>query len=121
MHDVTYERVSDGDLFKIFQTITEDWRLPLRDRFELLKVNERTYGRWRHGTMPRLSYDQRLRISYVLNIYLDLQDIYGSDDAANTWILEPNKDFSNQPPIRILKGSTIDLYRVYSYVHSVAP
>jgi uncharacterized protein (DUF2384 family) len=113
------EGLSDTYVFEIFQEVADNWHLTVDDRCSLIKTNERSYYRWRKRG-PRLSGDQRLRAAYVLNIYLDLLGISQTENEANTWVRSPNKAFNGQSPILVMKGSTVDLCGVYTYVHGFA-
>jgi len=120
-----YEGLKDSDFLKVFRSITEDWKLTNTERGALLGVSARTYQRWRSRT-PQLTDEQLLRISYLLNLYLDLQDILDTGDetdtaAADSWVKSNNQSFDDRRPIDVMTaGTLIDLYNVYSYVHAVA-
>lgn len=109
----------DADLLKIFRAIADAWGLNIAQRSALLRVSERTYSRWK-TRLAKLTQDQRHRISYLLNIYLDLQAIHNDDEAANTWVNTPNKAYNEFTPLEVMMtGTLVDVYRVYSYVHRV--
>ncbi len=112
-------QTSDREVFSVFQGVADAWGLSVGERCELLSTNERTFYRWRLA-QARLSNDQRLRISYVLNIYLDLHAISDTGETADSWIRKANRAFEEQPPLHVMTGSTVDLHRVYAYVHRFA-
>jgi uncharacterized protein (DUF2384 family) len=112
---------SDADLLKIFLVIAEDWELTNAQKSALLRISVSTFRRWRQR-LPKLTADQRLCISYLLNIYLDLFAIVDDhEEEANTWVTSPNGEYGGRTPLEVMiSGTLVDVYRVYTYVHSIA-
>lgn len=120
----TERGLKDSAFLKMFCVITEDWKLTNAQRGALLGVSARTYVRWKSRT-SQLADEQLLRISYILNLYLDLQGILDSGDGdtsdADSWVKNNNHDFGDRAPIDVMtEGTVIDIYNVYNYVHGVA-
>lgn len=112
--------LGDSDFLKVFHGIAEAWNLTNAQRGALLDVSARTYQRWRSRT-PKLTDEQVLRISYYVNLYLDLQTIENDSSTANAWVRNANLAFGDCAPIEVMtQGTLIDVFNVYSYVHRVA-
>lgn len=115
----------DSDFLKMFHAITKEWKLTNAQRGWLLGISARTYQRWKSRT-PRLTDEQLLRISYLLNLFLDLQAIHDSGDKSDAaykdnWVTNTSFAFANQRLIDVMtQGTLIDIYNVYAYVHHVA-
>lgn len=97
------DRLKDGTFLKAFRLITDDWKLTNAQRGAPLGVSVSTYRRWR-AQPSHLTDEQLLRISYLLNIYLDLQAIFDSGDETDTsvpdsWVKNTSHDFGNRTPI----------------------
>ena len=112
---------SDADLLKIFLVITEDWELTNAQKSALLRISVSTFRRWRQR-LPKLTAAQRVCISYLVNIYLDLFAIVDDrEEEANTWVTSPNGEYGGRTPLEVMiSGTLVDIYHVYTYVHSVA-
>jgi uncharacterized protein (DUF2384 family) len=110
----------DMSAFSMYLRVADQWGLNGLQRRDLVGVTERTFYRWASGR-PNLSAEQRLRVSYVVNLYLDLHTIWEGDTAyADRWVLESNAAFGDRAPIDVMTGTLVDLHRVYEHVHRAA-
>lgn len=117
--------VKDIDFLNVFRAITKEWKLTNAQRGALLGVSARTYQRWKSLT-PQLTDEQLLRISYLWNLFLDLQAIHNGGDESDAvhkdrWVKNTSIAFGDLRLIDVMThGTLIDMYNVYNYVHFVA-
>jgi hypothetical protein len=117
------ELPEDAKAFAAFQRLVEDWRLTPQESCALLELNPRTFYRWRAASdRVHLSRDQRTRISYLVNMYLDSHAVLGEDSStADEWIRRGKAAFSGASPLEVLiAGTLVDFHNVYHYLRRVA-
>lgn len=117
--------LEDSQFLKTFHVIAGDWKLTNAQRGALLGVSASTLQRWK-SRPARLADEHLLRIAYLLNLYLDLRSVLDTGDESDTsnagsWVTSASLAFGGRAPIEVMtKGTTIDVFNVYSYVHSLA-
>ena len=117
--------LKDSVFLKVFHLIAGDWKLTNAQRGALLGVSVSTLQRWKSRT-AMLTDEQLLRIAYLLNLYLDLRTVLDTGDEADTsnadsWVTSANLAYGDRAPLEVMtKGTVIDVFNVYSYVHSLA-
>jgi len=114
---------SDAHVFSTFLRLADEWSLTNAQRSTLLDIQGRTFYRWKtNPDQLHLSHDQRTRISYLVNIYLDLHAIFDDEPRmANEWIHHKNDAFAGKAPLEaLLTGTFADFYTMYQEVHRTA-
>lgn len=106
-----------------FFKIGELWQLTNGEQMILLGLNnESTFYKWKnHPETARLDPDKIERISYLLGIYKDLQNLLGAKATANAWVRQPNTAplFGGRSALDLmLQGRVADLFLVRQYLHS---
>jgi len=117
--DVTAERMAQAGLRTFFR-IAALWDLSVEEQMRLLGSPARsTYFKWKKEGVEALPHDVLERISYVLGIYKALQVLLPDEQAADTWVRQPNdaKPFGGRSALeRMLSGHVADLYEVRRYL-----
>ena len=108
-----------GGALRTFFNIAEAWQLSDDDRQCLLATPRSTLHRWRADPSgARLSADTLERLSYLFNIWADLQIVLPKEESADTWIRRSNAVpiFGGRTPLeRMRGGQVVDLYWVAQY------
>ncbi len=108
-----------GGALRTFFRIASLWGLSDEECQILLATPRSTLARWKNApSSARLGRDTLERLSYLFNIYGDLQIVLPDPAAADTWIRRPNRNpiFNGQTPLqRMLGGNVADLYMVSQY------
>jgi len=113
------DEVSDAARIRIFGRLSDAWGLTGSERATLLGAAQRTFHRWKSNPeAARLSRDQRSRITYLVNMFVDARTIFDDDAFADSWIRRPNSAFGGKPAIEVLMNGTFaDLVRIGEYLH----
>ena len=116
------KRTIDAAL-QAFFNITNSWGLSAyEERILLGSPTEVTFAKWKsRKSANRLQRDTLERISYIVGIYIDLNILLPSTQAANEWMKKPNTAplFQGRSALKqILTGNITDLANVRSYLNS---
>ena len=75
---------------RAFARLSRRWKITNEDAAALADTTPRTWQRMKStGAKPKLSQDQRLRLSALVGLYKGLH-LYFSDDLADMWVSMPN-------------------------------
>jgi uncharacterized protein (DUF2384 family) len=101
-------------LITAFSNIAERWRLSVEEQLSLLGSPARsTYFKWKKegGVLPKDTVD---RLSDVLGIYKTLHILFSDDQAATSWVRQPNADpmFGGKRAIDLMTRNLVSLHRV---------
>ncbi len=95
--------LTDIDVFGVYEALCDLWGLSIAARATLMDIPERTYYRWRETSKQiHLSADQRARVSYLVNIHLDLYALFDDEEQARKWMTRPSPAHAGQSPIDVL-------------------
>lgn len=86
-------------------------------RILLGKPSDRTFYRWKTGSVGAVPDDTIRRIGYVSGIWKALQILYSDPAQADGWLKRPNRHFGGQTPLdRMRAGDVTDLAAVRQYL-----
>ena len=117
-------RVSAAGL-RSFLNIADRWELSSSERLELLQCDARQYGEW--STVARsngplvLEMPVLLRISALLGVFKDAQQLYGSPEKERDWLHSTNMaaPYQGRAPIDLLRGTLDDQLAVRGEVAAI--
>lgn len=117
-------RVSAAVL-RSFLNIADRWELSSSERLELLQCDARQYGEW--STVARsngplvLEIAVLLRISALLGVFKDAQQLYGSSEKERDWLRSTNMavPYQGRAPIDLLRGTLDDQLAVRGEVAAI--
>lgn len=111
-----------GGALRTFFSIAERWGLDDKDCQILLAVSCSDLLSWRSDPDDaRLTQATLERLSYIFNIWADLQVVLPEEYAADSWLRRPNDHplFEGQTPLDWIRGGHgNDLQRVAQYTRS---
>jgi hypothetical protein len=105
---------------ELFGKIAEIWNLSIAEQSVILGLSEAAFLQMRegdHGT--RASAEVLRRMAYILIIFEDLSILLSSQEAAHTWIRQPNNAelFCGASALTfILDGSEYSLVALHRYL-----
>ena len=109
-----------GPALRTFFRIAALWGLSIDEQMTLLGVTARsTFFKWKKNPNTVLPKDALERISYILGIYKALQILLPDEQAADTWIRQPNTapPFGGRSALdRMMSGQVADLFVVRQYL-----
>ena len=110
----------DAVALKAFFNLAAEWKLRSDEQITLLGApSERTYYRWRAGSVSGLPKDTLERISVLLGIYKAINILLPVRERAAAWTRRPNKAFGGETALEVmLKGRVDNLYQVRRYLDS---
>jgi Antitoxin Xre/MbcA/ParS C-terminal toxin-binding domain/Antitoxin Xre-like helix-turn-helix domain len=108
------KREDTKKLITAFANVAEQWKLSLDEQLALLGNPARsTYFKWKKegGVLP---HDTQDRLSYVFGIYEALQILFPDDQAASSWVRQPNTAlvFGGRSAIDLMTRDLVSLHRV---------
>lgn len=107
---------SDSLYFEQLLRVAKAWRLRDRETQQLVGAPERTFYRWKAGR-PKLSDDQRDRISHLVNVQSTLEAIFNENKLSFEWVRRPNAAFSDRTPLELmLEDRFAGILRVRTYL-----
>lgn len=108
----------DSVALKAFFNLAAEWELKRDEQITLLGApSERTFYRWRGGSVAGLPKDTLERISVLLGIYKAINILLPVRERAAAWIRRPNKAFGGETALDVmLKGRIDNLYQVRRYL-----
>lgn len=114
-------RVSTPGL-RTFLNITDGWELSSTDRLALLQCDAAQFEDW--STIARsngplvLETDTLMRLSAVLGLFADLQQLIGSPDEQREWLFRARhaQPFKGRTAMDLLRGPHDEQLAVRSYV-----
>ncbi len=96
----------------------EKWELEKNEKLTLLGApSERTYQRWRAGTIGPLPGDTVHRLGDLLGIHKALRYMFTDLPRAYGWIKRPNERFGGRSALEMMmQGAPADITRVRNYL-----
>ncbi len=97
--------------FKAFLKLAKRWSLDEETQAILLGIPDQPQElrNWAlHPERVHINRDTLERISHLLHIYDDLAALFGRGEAADSWIVQNNRDFANLPPLERLRAGNVD-------------
>lgn len=99
------------NLFRAWQLSDPEARLLLGD------MAQRTWARWKEGSIGRIDRDLRARMAILMGIHKGLRYLFREAARGYAWIRKPNQNFGGQTALDImLRGEITDLIDVRSYL-----
>jgi HAD superfamily hydrolase (TIGR01549 family) len=116
-------RVS-APVFRTFQKIADRWELSLADRLALLGADEGQFDEWSniarsYGPLV-LETAVLMRLSAILGVFAELQQLFPSVDRERDWLISANKaaPFAGRAPLDLLRGTLEDQIAVRRYAEN---
>lgn len=117
-------RVS-GPGLRTFLNIADRWKLPESDRLALLQCDPSRFADW--SRIARLNGPLVLetavfmRLSAILGVFAELQQLLSSADQERDWLTRAHKSqpFNGLAPCELLRGALEDLLAVRRYVYGL--
>ena len=114
-------RVS-APVLRTFLSIADRWELSSTDRLALLQCAAARFDNW--STIARsngplvLETDTLMRISAILGLFADLQQLFATPDQQRDWLFRVNKasPFKGRTALDLLRGTFDDQLAVRGYV-----
>lgn len=117
--DTAIQQPHAGAALRTFFALAKRWSLTDDDRMALLAVDSTTLSSWQADPASAdLDQGTLQRLSYLFNIWADLQILLPDARAADTWVMRRNQGvaFGGETPLqRMRAGSMTDLRRVAEY------
>lgn len=117
-------RVS-GPALRTFLNIADRWHLGLADRLALLQCGAAHFEEWsgiaRANGPLVLETAVLMRLSALLGLYADLQQLYAAPDQQRDWLFRAREaaPFNGRVAIDLLSGTLDDQLEVRGYVSAV--
>lgn len=96
---------------RAYFNVAEAWGLSEAQAARLLDSSCGTYARWkREPEHAHLDIEHFERLSLILGIYKDLHILLPRDDAADSWVLRPNRNpiFQRRSPLELMLAGQIN-------------
>lgn len=116
-------RVS-APVFRTFQKIADRWELSRTDRLALLGADEGQFDEWSNITRSygplALETAVLMRVSAILGVFAELQQLFASVDRERDWLINANKaaPFAGRAPLDLLRGTVDDQIAVRRYAEN---
>jgi len=99
------------NLFRAWQLSDIEARTLLGD------MAQRTWARWKEGSIGRIDRDLRARMAILMGIHKGLRYLFSDPARGYDWIRKPNAAFNGQSALDIMmRGEIIDLIDLRSYL-----
>jgi hypothetical protein len=99
------------NLFRVWQLSDIEARTLLGD------MAQRTWARWKEGSIGRIDRDLRARMAILMGIHKGLRYLFSDPARGYDWIRKPNAAFNGQSALDIMmRGEIIDLIDLRSYL-----
>ncbi|WP_373502066.1 MbcA/ParS/Xre antitoxin family protein [Aestuariivirga sp.] len=94
------------------------WQLSdLEARTLLGDMAQRTWARWKEGSIGRIDRDLRARMAILMGIHKGLRYIFTDPTRGYEWIRKPNAAFNGQSALDIMmRGEITDLIDLRRYL-----
>ena len=78
---------------------------------------QRTWARWKDGSIGRIDRDLRARMAILMGIHKGLRYLFSDPARGYDWIRKPNAAFNGQSALDIMmRGEITDLIDLRSYL-----
>ena len=99
------------NLFRAWQLSDIEARTLLGD------MAQRTWARWKEGSIGRIDRDLRARMAILMGIHKGLRYLFTEPVRGYTWIKKPNGAFAGQSALDVMmRGEITDLIDLRSYL-----
>lgn len=94
------------------------WQLSdIEARSLLGDMAQRTWARWKDGSIARIDRDLRARMAILMGIHKGLRYLFTDPKRGYDWIRKPNADFNGNSALDIMmRGEITDLIDIRSYL-----
>jgi len=99
-------------------TLFRAWQLSdIEARTLLGDMAQRTWARWKEGSIGRIDRDLRARMGILMGIHKALRYIFTDPTRGYAWIKKPNDTFAGQSALDVMmRGEITDLIDLRSYL-----
>jgi hypothetical protein len=99
------------NLFRAWQLSDNEARTLLGD------MAQRTWARWKEGSIGRIDRDLRARMAILMGIHKALRYLFTDPARGYGWIRKPNAAFNGQSALDVMmRGEITDLIDLRSYL-----
>jgi uncharacterized protein (DUF2384 family) len=99
------------NLFRVWQLSDIESRTLLGD------MAQRTWARWKDGSIGRIDRDLRARMAILMGIHKGLRYLFTDPARGYDWIRKPNASFDGKSALDIMmRGEITDLLDLRSYL-----
>jgi hypothetical protein len=99
------------NLFRVWQLSDMEARTLLGD------MAQRTWARWKDGSIGRIDRDLRARMAILMGIHKGLRYLFTDPARGYDWIRKPNATFDGKSALDIMmRGEITDLIDLRSYL-----
>jgi antitoxin Xre/MbcA/ParS-like protein len=94
------------------------WQLSdIEARSLLGDMAQRTWARWKDGSIGRIDRDLRARMAILMGIHKGLRYLFSDPARGYAWIGKPNTRFSDQSALNVMmRGEITDLIDIRNYL-----
>jgi Protein of unknown function (DUF2384) len=99
------------NLFRAWQLTDNEARILLGD------MAQRTWARWKDGSIGRIDRDLRARMAILMGVHKGLRYLFSDPARGYAWIRKPNATFGGQSALDVmLRGEITDLIDLRAYL-----
>jgi uncharacterized protein (DUF2384 family) len=99
------------NLFRVWQLSDIEARTLLGD------MAQRTWARWKEGSIGRIDRDLRARMAILMGIHKGLRYLFSDPARGYDWIRKPNTALNGQSALDVMmRGEITDLIDLRSYL-----
>ena len=99
------------NLFRAWQLSDIEARTLLGD------MTQRTWARWKEGSIGRIDRDLRARMGILMGVHKALRYLFTEPARGYAWIKKPNSAFAGQTALNVMmRGEITDLIDLRSYL-----
>ena len=94
------------------------WQLSdIEARTLLGDMAQRTWARWKDGSIGRIDRDLRARMAILMGVHKGLRYLFTDPKRGYDWIRKPNANFSGNSALDIMmRGEITDLIDIRTYL-----
>jgi Antitoxin Xre/MbcA/ParS C-terminal toxin-binding domain/Antitoxin Xre-like helix-turn-helix domain len=98
-------------LFRAWQLSDVEARTLLGD------MAQRTWARWKDGSVGRIDRDLRARMAILMGIHKGLRYLFSDPARGYAWIRKPNSNFNDTSALDVMmRGEITDLIDIRTYL-----
>lgn len=99
------------NLFRVWQLSDIEARILLGD------MAQRTWARWKEGSIGRIDRDLRARMGILMGIHKALRYVFTDTARGYAWIKKPNSALAGKTALEVMmRGEITDLIDLRSYL-----
>lgn len=94
------------------------WQLSdIEARTLLGDMAQRTWARWKDGSIGRIDRDLRARMAILMGIHKGLRYLFTDPARGYAWIRKPNANFNGKSALEVMmRGEITDLIDIRTYL-----